>query len=136
MSNIERLLIILILTVFTGAFRLASLPLNVQYDLWQTGSSYASALPSHYKKAQCKARDNDVDDHEIDLVFVNEEPKLNIAKDFAKKQSKIFLNISFKIINSRLINPYWETLFEKLESPGDTPFLIALPLRSPPSFPA
>ena len=136
MSNIERLLIILILTVFTGAFRLASLQLNVQYDLWQTGSSYASALSNQYKQARCEARDNDADDQDIDLVFVNEEPKLNLAKDFAKKQSKIFLNISFKIINSRLINPYWETLFEKLESPGDTPFLIALPLRSPPSFPA
>lgn len=136
MSNIERLLIILILTVFTGAFRLASLQLNVQDDLWQSGSNYASAFSSHHKKAQCEARDNDADDQEIDLVFVNEEPKLNLAKDFAKKQSKIFSNISFNIINSRLINPYWETLFEKLESPGDTPFLIALPLRSPPSFPA
>jgi hypothetical protein len=136
LSNIARLLTILTLTVFTGAFRLASLQLNVQDDLWQTGSNYASALSCQHKQARCEARDNDADDQDIDLVFVNEEPKLHLAKDFTKKQSKIFSNMSFKIINSRLINPYWETLFEKLESPGDTPFLIALPLRSPPSFPA
>ena len=135
LSNIIKSLTFLTLIAFTCTFRLASLQQDVQEDLWQAGSSYdTSALTTADKRDKCDAEDNDADDQDIDLVFVNEDPKLNFAQDSVQKQSRIFSKIAFKIFNRPLINPYWETLFDKMEPPSDILFLTSLPLRSPPYF--
>lgn len=135
LSNIIKSLAFLILIVFTGTFRLASLQQDIQEDLWQAGLSYdtSEATPNDTRD-KCDAEDNDADDQDIDLVFLNEDPKQNLAIEGIQKPSRIFSNICFKFFNHSLINPYWETLFEKMESPGNTPFLTSLPLRSPPYF--
>ena len=134
MSNIIRSLTFLALIVFTCTFRLASLQQDVQDDLWQTGSSYDTSVLTLDKRDKCGVEDNDADDQDMDLVFVNEDPRLNLAQDSVQKQSRIFSKIAFKIFNRPLINPYWETLFDKMEPPSDVLFLTSLPLRSPPYF--
>lgn len=135
LSNIVKSLVFLILIVFTGTFRLASLQQDIQEDLWQAGLSYdtSEATPNDIRD-KCDAKDNDADDQDIDLVFLNEDPKQNLAIEGIQKPSRIFSNICFKSFNHSLINPYWETLFDKMESPSDILFLTSLPLRSPPYF--
>jgi hypothetical protein len=122
------------LIVFTGTFRLAYLQQDVQDDFWHAGSSYAASEFTPDEREDCGAEDNADDDRDIDLIFVNEEHKLNIPNDCTQKPSSVFSNNCVKIFNRPLINPYWETLFDKIESPSDVLLLASLPLRSPPYF--
>jgi hypothetical protein len=132
LSNIPKLLTILTLIVFTCTFRLVSMQADVQDDILQPDSGYDASESTADLQGKCDAEDNDIDDQDIDLVFLNEEPKQNLAKVSTQQPSGIFSNICFKPFNRNLVNPYWETLSEKMESPGDTLYLTSLPLRSPP----
>lgn len=133
MGSVAKLLISAILIIMTCSFRLTGFERDVQVDLWQTGSEYDFSIPTSDDRANCE--DNDIDE-DSDTQFVNEEPKLYTAIESIKKQTSIFADIFYSFFDNPLINPYWETLFEKMESPRDSPYLASLLLRAPPAVPA
>ena len=134
MCNILRLLTLWILIIFTSTLRLANFQQDILDDYWHDGSGSAASELTPDEQDNCYAEDNDADDQEIDLIFVNEEPKQYSTDDCAQEPLTVFSNNSVNTLKRPLINSYWETQFDKIESPSEAVLLASLLLRSPPYF--